>query len=142
MLKFKFQIINTRTAKQAGVTVVEPVKKDRRPTRQQRRLLAASTEVAHANADYIVHHADDNGWRGISRVPVHFNLSYFRGTVGKYESSMWKYNVGECKTTYRYRYGETGTGNTATHTIILNNGDTFTCTTMHEVKQELKRRRA
>ena len=140
MLKFKI----IRTNKQAGVTVVQPASvktRVRRPTRQQRRLLASATDVAHPNADYIVHHADENGWRGISRVPMHFTLSYFRGCVGKYENNLWKYNVGECKTTYRYKYG-TNTGNTPTHVVVLNNGDTFTCTTMSDVKQELKRRLA
>ena len=127
---FPFKIISTKTA--------STVKNRRRPTRQQRRLLAASKEVAHPNADYIIHHADDDGWRGISRVPLHFTLSYFRGTITKYEEHLWKYNVGECKTTYRYA----STGTNATHTVILNNGDKFTCMSMSAVKAELKARGA
>ena len=69
---------------------------------------------------------------------MHFTLSYFRGTITKYEENLWKYNVGECKTTYRYEH----TSTFATHTVILNNGDKFTCTTMSAVKAELKARGA
>ena len=127
MLKFK--IINTN---KTPTTVTNL----RRPTRQQRRLLASATDVAHPNADYIVHHVDVNGWRGISRVPMHFTLSYFRGSISKYEEHLWKYNVGECKTVYADRRAG------AEHTVVLNNGDTFTCSSMSDVKQELKRRLA
>lgn len=130
MLKFLLTKTKTKTYRESI----------RRPTRQQRRLLAAATEVAHANADYIVHHADDNGWRGITRVPAPFTMTYFYGTITKYHQNLWKYNVGECKTTYPRRTAS-GRG-AATHTVILNNGDTFHCTTMSDVKQELKRRRA
>jgi len=128
----KFMLTKTKTKTDDGFS--------RRPTRQQRRLLAAATEVAHANADYIVHHADDNGWRGITRVPAPFTMTYFYGTITKYHQNLWKYNVGECKTTYPRRTAA-GRG-AATHTVILNNGDTFHCTTMSDVKKELKRRRA
>ena len=134
-----FKIIRTKTPSRG--------QNNRRPTRKQRKLLAAANEVAHPNAEYIIHHADADGWRGISRVPIHLSMSYFRGTITKYEKNLWKYNVGECKTTYLYRYPanvrRTSTHKVnATHTVILNNGDTFTCTSMRDVKQELKRRGA
>lgn len=109
-----------------------------RPTRQQRRMLAAYRQPAHPNATYIIHHADADGWRGISRVPRHYTLSSFRAVQYKFRDVAWKYNIGECTSHYPYE----GTSTNATHTVVLNTGDTFTCASMADVKRELRDRRA
>jgi hypothetical protein len=110
----------------------------RRPTRKQRRMLLATAQAAHPYAKYIIHQADDSGWRGISRVPRRTTVPAFQSMRWYTPELAWTHIVGECKTVYTYA----GSSTNATHTVVLNNGDTFTCTTMADVKQELRKRLA
>jgi hypothetical protein len=120
------------------VSKTNNTKNPRRPTRKQRRMLLATAQPAHPYAKYIIHQADASGWRGISRVPRSVNVPTFQSRRYQLPELAWTYIVGECKTVYAYE----GTSTNAMHTVVLNNGDTFTCTTMADVKQELRKRLA